>query len=132
MKSYDIAQNRKHLARGRSVFAFGVLALALPFTSWLANAGGLEVASRNVSYEYRDLATTSGVEQLYRRLQAAAHEVCADYDPRGFSTARAHAVCYERALDAAVARVNAPLLTERHAASESLVRAPRVTTVASR
>jgi UrcA family protein len=133
METYDTVPSRHaRRIRGRSVFTFSVLALALPFTSWLANAEALESQVRTVSYEYRDVTTPNGADQLYRRLQAAAHQVCADYDPRGFSTARAHKVCYEGALNAAVAKVDAPLLTQRHAASDSLVQATRVTTVASR
>ena len=135
METYDVAPDRRtRLAvRGRSVFAFSVLALALPFTAWFASASENRAPiTRSVSYELRDLSTTAGVEGVYRRLQAAAHEVCAAYDPRGISTARAHEICYDGALTAAVARVDAPRLTERHAASESLVRVTRVAAVAAR
>jgi UrcA family protein len=132
METYDVAPDRRtRLAvRGRSVLVFSVLALALPFTSWFAAASGNEAPpTRSVSYELRDLTTTAGVERIYRRLQTAAHEVCAEYDTRGGSTARAHQLCYDGALATAVARIDAPRLTERHAASESLL---RVSQVASR
>ena len=119
---------------GRSVLAFGVLSLALPFTAWFANATTVQAPSaRTVRYQVYDLTNARGVERIYRNLQSAAHEVCAGYDARGISTARAHQLCFDAALTAAVAKVDAPLLTHRHAdESEALLRIQRATTVASR
>jgi UrcA family protein len=136
METYAaIADRRTRLGlSARSVFAFGVLSLALPFTTWLANAGTPEAqVSKTVSYEVHDLTNARGVERVYRRLQAAAHDVCAGDDIGGVSTARAHQLCFDAALNGAVARVDAPLLTERHAReTEALVRIRDAATVASR
>ena len=136
METYaTTADRRTRLGlNGRSVFAFGVLSLALPFTAWFANAGTPEAqVSKSVSYEVHDLTNARGVERIYRRLQSAAHEVCDGYDVRGASTARAHQLCFDAALTAAIARVDAPLLTERHAhENEALVRIRDAAQVASR
>jgi UrcA family protein len=135
METYAATADRRTRLglNARSVFAFGVLSLALPFTTWLANAGTPEAqVSKTVSYEVHDLTNARGVERIYGRLQSAAHEVCADYDVDGVSTARTRQLCFNAALNRAVARVDAPLLTERHAReTEALVRI-RTATVASR
>ena len=119
---------------GRSVLAFGVLSLALPFTAWFANATTVDAPTvRTVSYQVNDLTNAQGVERIYRNLQSAAHDVCARYDARGISTARAHQLCFDAALTTAVAKVDAPLLTQRHAGeTEALLRIRRAATVASR
>jgi UrcA family protein len=136
METYAaIADRRTRLGlNARSVFAFGALSLALPFSAWLANAGTPEAqVSKAVSYEVRDLTNARGVERVYRRLRAAAHDVCAAYDARGFSTARAHQLCFDAALGAAVAKVDAPLLTQRHAReADALARVRDTASVASR
>ena len=136
METYAaIADRRTRLGlRGRSVFAFGVLSLALPFTAWFANAGTPESqVAKTVRYDVHDLTNARGVEGIYRRLQAAAHEVCAGYDVGGVSTARAHQLCVDAALSGAVAKVDAPLLTQRHAReTEALVRIRDAAKVASR
>ena len=136
METYAVHTDRRTRLglKGRSVFAFGVLSLALPFSAWLANAATVDGPSaRTVSYQVHDLTNAQGIERIYRNLQSAAHYVCADYDARGFSTARAHQVCFDAALSAAVAKVDAPLLTQRHSdETQALLRIRRATTVASR
>ena len=118
---------------GRSVLAFGVLSLALPFSAWMANAATVDTSARTVSYQVNDLTNARGVGRIYRNLQSAAHYVCAEYDARGFSTARAHQVCFDAALTAAVAKVDAPLLTQRHAdETQALLRLRQATKMASR
>jgi len=118
---------------GRSVLAFGVLSLALPFSAWMANAATVDTSARTVSYQVNDLTNARGVGRIYRNLQSAAHYVCAEYDARGFSTSRAHQVCFDAALTAAVAKVDAPLLTQRHAdETQALLRLRQATKMASR
>ena len=93
METYAVHTDRRTRLglKGRSVFAFGVLSLALPFSAWLASAATVDAPSaRTVSYQVHDLTNAQGIERIYRNLQSAAHDVCADYDARGFSTARAH------------------------------------------
>ena len=119
--------------QGRSVLAFGVLSLALPFSAWMADAATVDTTARTVSYQVRDLTNARGIQRIYRNLQSAAHYVCADYDAHGFSTARAHQLCFDAALSAAVAKVDAPLLTQRHAEeTQALLRIRHPATVASR
>jgi UrcA family protein len=135
METYSANTDRRTRLglNGRSVLAFGVLSLALPFTSWLANAATVDTSARTVSYQVRDLTNARGIGRIYRNLQSAAHYVCAEYDARGFSTARAHQVCFDAALNAAVAKVDAPLLTQRHAdETQALLRLRHATKVASR
>jgi UrcA family protein len=86
-------------------------ALAVSPVNTAAAADGTLKWTRVVRYADLDLSREAGAETLYARLVAAARRVC---EPDVFAT---HATvgkphCMEHALDAAVASVNAPTLTE--------------------
>jgi hypothetical protein len=75
-----------------------------------------------VSYQVNDLTNAQGVERSTGTC-SHRHEVCARYDAHGISTACAHQLCFDAALTTAVAKVDAPLLTQRHAGeTEALLR----------
>ena len=79
-------------------------------------------ATRSVEVRFRDLDlnTPSGATKLYRRIQAAARGVC-QYEP---SSPRAQIVwqyCVLPTIDAAVVKVNNPLLTQFHSGHSSPV-----------
>lgn len=84
-------------------------------TAWADPSG---TRSIGVSFRDLDLSTKSGVAKLHRRIEAAARDVC-EYEP---ASARAHVIwryCVRPAVDAAVAKVNNPLLTELHSGHSS-------------
>ena len=74
--------------------------------SGLAAPAPAEVHSEIVRFADLDLTRPAGAQQLYRRIERAAHEVCAAYGPRGYDRS-----CADAAITRAVAEVGAPLLT---------------------
>ena len=70
--------------------------------------------SINVSYVASDLTQPEGARTLYRRIQGAARMVCHEPDLRDLVLFSAYQQCYDRAVDEAVAKVNATVLTALH------------------
>jgi UrcA family protein len=94
-----------------------VLAVAGLVASVSAFAGTTDADVRSVAVRYDDLnlSTSVGVNTLYRRISAAAREVCPDIysrDPRAFVAARS---CQADAIAKAVREVNNPSLAMLHA-----------------
>jgi len=92
----------KHLA----TMIVGALTLYAISPSGLAAPASEELRREIVRFADLDLTQPAGARQLYRRIERAAHEVCAgyglyDYDRR----------CAQAAIGRAVAEVGAPLLT---------------------
>ena len=86
--------------------------------STIAWAAPPETRSVEVSFRDLDLSTASGAAKLLRRIQAAARNVC-QYEP---SSPRAQIIwqyCVRPTVNAAVANVNSPLLTELHSGHSS-------------
>lgn len=79
-------------------------------------------ATRSVEVSFRDvdLSTPSGAAKLYRRIQAAARSVC-QYEPTSPREQTVWQYCVRPTVDAAVTKVNNPLLTELHAGHSSPV-----------
>jgi UrcA family protein len=71
--------------------------------------------SRSETVKFADLKvdTSAGVAELYRRINSAARRVCL-YDPTGVQSSRIWQACVRPTVDAAVAKVNNPLLTALH------------------
>jgi UrcA family protein len=67
-----------------------------------------------VSFSDWDLNTQSGAAKAYRRIQGAALRVCGCYDPTLAHTQNIWEQCVRPTVDAAVAKVNNPLLTALH------------------
>jgi UrcA family protein len=67
-----------------------------------------------VNYVRADLSQPKAAQSLYRRIQAAARSVC--HEPAMGELARymKYRQCYESAVDAAVAKVDASALTALH------------------
>jgi UrcA family protein len=72
-----------------------------------------EPASIKVRFGDLDLSTTTGAQTLYRRIAAAASEVCG-YEGRGLTEVAVWNSCYRGAIADAVTKVNSPLLTAVH------------------
>ena len=77
-------------------------------------------AERSVEVSFRDLnlSTQSGAAKLYRRIQAAARSVC-QYEPTSPRAQIIWQYCVLPTVNAAVANVNSPLLTELHSGHSS-------------
>jgi len=84
----------------------------------VAWAGPPATRSVEVSFRDLDLNTASGAAKLYRRIQAAARSVC-QYEPTSPRENSIWQYCVRPTVDAAVAKVNNPLLTELHSGHSS-------------
>ena len=74
--------------------------------SGLAATAPAELRHEVVRFADLDLTQPAGARQLYRRIESAAHEVCAGYGLRDYDRR-----CADAAITRAVAEVGAPLLT---------------------
>ena len=92
----------KHLA----TMIVGALTLYAISPSGLAAPAPEELRREVVRFADLDLTQPAGARQLYRRIERAAHEVCAGYGPHDYDRR-----CAQAAIGRAVAEVGAPLLT---------------------
>jgi len=72
-----------------------------------------DVYTMTVRYSASSLETEQGTKALYRRLVAAAVEVCPSYDPHWVTDAVRH--CRQQAIANAVFKINNPRLAAVHA-----------------
>jgi UrcA family protein len=72
------------------------------------------VRTLTVSYGELDLSKPAGAEILYKRIKRAANTVCSVYESPMPWNFVARNRCIQTAVDEAVAKVNAPLLTALH------------------
>jgi UrcA family protein len=77
-----------------------------------ARADAEAIPAQTVRFGDLDITKPAGAQILYHRIQAAAHQVCADYTSRELTRMVAAQTCVNRAIDAAVRKVNAAALTE--------------------
>ena len=94
------------------------LMAALLCTTAFATTGAIaaeptpdEIAIR---YVRADLSQPNAARSLYRRIQAAARSVCHEPDLGEMARYAKYRQCYKRAVDAAVAKVDASALTALH------------------
>jgi len=87
---------------------FGSAAVGAPWTS--AQAGEQTPASKTVKFADLDVQTVEGAKVLYKRIRAAASQVCETND-RDPIMREATPGCIDTAIDNAVKKVNAPYLT---------------------
>jgi UrcA family protein len=71
--------------------------------------------TRTVGYADLNISQVAGAKVLYRRIEAAARQVCPIDDPRNLSARRMHDSCVKQAVDDAVKCVNSPMLSSLHA-----------------
>jgi UrcA family protein len=99
---------------------FGILSgLILLGTAALSSTVALAadpptVVSLSINYVRADLENTASAEALYHRIQRAAREVCQQPNVREVDRYRIYKACYDRAVDTAVANVDATALTAVH------------------
>jgi UrcA family protein len=91
--------------------------LILLGTAALTTTGVFASTPRNslsVSYVKADLSQPASAESLYKRIQFAARSVCHEPNPHELSRFANYRLCYEKAVDEAVAQVDASALTALH------------------
>jgi UrcA family protein len=99
---------------------FGILSgLILLGTAALSSTVALAaepptVVSLSVKYVRSDLENTASAEALYHRIQRAARRVCQQPNVAEIDRYHLFKICYDRAVDAAVANVGATALTAVH------------------
>ncbi len=99
---------------------FGILSgLILLGTAALSSTSAFaaeppEVVSLSVNYVRADLDNPASAEALYQRIQRAARRVCQQPNAREVDRFRLYKICYDRAVDNAVANVGATALTAVH------------------
>jgi UrcA family protein len=76
-----------------------------------ADAPTEENHSVTVQFADLDLDRQPGIAKLYFRIKSAAKRVCDSQANERLATRQTYDVCVERAVSAAVARINRPLLT---------------------
>lgn len=108
-----------------------VIGIVLACSTSAINAAGRDNPQRpseTVKYEDLDLSTTAGVERLYQRINTAAKRVCGPGENhRIIDIKHAWELCYNGAVDNAVASVGLPALTLYHAAETGrYVEEPRI------
>ena len=91
-------------------------ALTLYALSWdcIAAARSNDVRTETVRFADLNLARPAGADELYRRIQQAARDVCEPNGSAGYPSG--YQKCRSNAIARAVADVGAPLLTEHHRA----------------
>jgi UrcA family protein len=91
----------------------GVFTLSVLSANCLAGEQPNDVRRQVVRFAELDLTRPAGAEELYRRIQRAAREVCQIDGWRGYASME----CINSAIARAVAAVNTPLLTAHHQAA---------------
>ena len=98
----------------RNVIAIVGIATTCLLSVIPAHAERQGVLSTTVQYADLDLTTSSGVQQLYRRIDGAAERVCGTYDQRSLARRADWKRCYAEAVDSAVEKIGSPQLSQLH------------------
>jgi len=83
----------------------------LTFNPPFAAVDDNDVPRVTVRFGNLDLSKSQGVETLYRRIRAAAEQVCAPLDERDLARHMRFNACVRSAISTAVANVDRPTLT---------------------
>jgi UrcA family protein len=100
----------------RSFAVAGVFAALAVTTTAFATPSSDAAPQVKVRYDDLNLATSAGVDILYRRISRAARAVCPDENSRDLGFVAAMQVCRANAVAQAVREVNNPQLALMHAA----------------
>src|SRR5450631_2120584 len=82
----------------------------------VSNAAADPVPTRRVSYADLDISKQPGAKVLYRRITAAAHEVCTFEGVKELGASYRYHDCINQAIDTAVKQVNSAALSELRSA----------------
>ena len=109
MTSFN-SRNKKLARAGITVAA----ALCTCLFTYGASAEQPQTASVTVSFADLDLSKAAGAQTLYKRIKAAARQVCGSIDGYTYMKSQRWRECYQSAIADAVARVDRPSLTALH------------------
>ena len=90
---------------------FSICGLAALSTLHSAIAAEHSLPAKKVSFGDLDISKPAGAEVLYRRIVAAAHQVCEANQFKTLATSHLIEDCIDRAIDNAVRDVGSPALT---------------------
>lgn len=102
-----------------------LLTTMLALTAVTASAGSGTVRTTKVDFADLDITQADGAQRLYRRLNAAAQQVCAPLEDKALARMHRYRICVRATLADAVAQVDQPLVTDIHHSSGN-VRSVRV------
>ena len=108
----NVIKTRSNLVKfmvAASFLSLGGTALAQPVTAAEATPVSASTVSYPVRYSDLDISTTKGAKTLYLRIRYAAETLCESAATWGKKEGEA---CVTKAINDAVARVNAPQLTQ--------------------
>ena len=94
---------------------YGAVSLCALNATAIAAADALP--SRRVSYADLDISKPAGAKTLYRRIEAAARQVCEPDAGKDLGAAERGRACIKQAIDMAVSRVDSAALSEVRAAA---------------
>jgi UrcA family protein len=103
-------------SRAQLLTRAGIAALALS-TCLVAYSASAQpkVKAQTVSFADLDLSKAAGAQTLYKRIKAAARNVCGPADNYTYVTpSKQFRQCYEKAIADAVAQIDRPSLTALH------------------
>jgi UrcA family protein len=98
-----------------ATFAAACLAATSAGAHAAEQSSGGEAMRMTVTYGDLNLASSRGVEQLYRRIVAAAQQVCAPLDGRSLDDKHLFSICTQQSIARAVTAVDQPALAALHA-----------------
>lgn len=99
----------------RASIPLALVCCALAPLPAFAGAPSDEVPRITVSYADLDLTRAEGAQTLYRRLRAAARQVCdAGHDMRALAERARYRACVDKALEEAVRTIDRDVLTALH------------------
>jgi len=99
------------------IAAVAVVSFSLPAIASADSGADLKGTSEKVQYSDLNVQKQAGAEQLYRRVQLASKRGCGVQSLKIAGSIRAVSDarrCYEKSLDAAVAKIDNPALTAIH------------------
>jgi UrcA family protein len=96
---------------------FSLCGLAALSTLHSASAAEDTLPMKKVSFGDLDISKAAGAQALYRRIVAAAHQVCEVNQFKTLTTSHLIEGCIDRAIDNAVRDVDSPALTALRPAS---------------
>ena len=102
---------------GLGIAAIVATGLVLPLAGMTATPSHIDDAAVKVSYADLNINNEAGAKVLYARLQRASQEVCGvgSHDIlRSLTETKKARACYEKALTAAIQKIDSELLTVIH------------------
>ena len=102
---------------GLGIAAIVAMGLALPLAGMAAAPSHIDDAAVKVSYSDLNINNEAGAKVLYSRLQRASQEVCgvgSHNIVRSLTETKKARACYEKALTAAIEKLDSELLTVIH------------------